>query len=94
MARNIIFVTLFLLFYGGLFLLGNHKETDLTDRNGYGVFDGSEYESERFGIKLDFDDDWLVFDGVSIENTFLSQNRRIIRRTYEQQCLYRRRCYP
>ncbi len=73
MARNIIFVTLFLLLYGGLFLLGNHKEADLTDRNGYGVFDGTKYESERFSIKLDFDDDWLVFDGVSIENTFLSQ---------------------
>lgn len=68
MARNIIFVILFVVLYGGLVLLGTQKNDDtLTDRKGYGTLTDEAYDCERFSMKMEFEPEWIVFDGVSVD---------------------------
>lgn len=68
MARNIIFIILFVVLYGGLVLLGTQKKEDtLTDRKGYGTLTDEAYDCERFSVKMEFEPEWLVFDGVSAD---------------------------
>lgn len=75
MARNIIFIILFVLIYGGLFLFFSSKSDEpLTDRNNYGTFDDRTYNCDRFSMKMEFSDDWLVYDGVTMKDIILSLN--------------------
>ena len=68
MARNIIFIILFVVLYGGLVLLGTQKKDDtLVDRKGYGTLTDEEYDCERFSIKMKFEPEWIVFDGASAD---------------------------
>ncbi|MBQ8410475.1 MAG: hypothetical protein IJX15_01930 [Ruminiclostridium sp.] len=68
MARNIIFIILFVVLYGGLVLLGTQKKDDtLVDRKGYGTLTDEAYDCERFSIKMKFEPEWIVFDGVSAD---------------------------
>lgn len=74
MIRNIIFIILFLLICGGVYLFINNDTSTLTDRNQYGTFNGDCYECERFSFSLDFKPEWLVFDGVSVEKAALKNS--------------------
>lgn len=68
MARNIIFIILFVVLYGGLVLLGTQKKDDtLVDRKGYGTLTDEAYDCERFSIKMKFEPEWIVFDGASAD---------------------------
>ena len=68
MIRNVIFIILFVILYGGAYLLlDNSNNQTLTDRNEYGEFTGHTYNCNRFSVKMEYDEDWLVFDGVSME---------------------------
>ncbi len=72
MIKNIIFIILFILLYGGLYLLISRDSTTLTDRNGYGEFTNSTYDCERFSMKMEYDESWVIFDGKSVEESLYS----------------------
>lgn len=79
MFRNILFVLLFILVYGLIFLLGSYSPPSiLTDRTENGAFtaaaDGSVvYQSDLYGIELSYDPDWIVFDGLQLEKQYRDQ---------------------
>ncbi len=76
MFRNILFVLLFILVYGVIFLLGSYSpENTLTDRAENGTFttaaDGSVvYSTDLYGLELSYEPDWIVFDGLQLEKQF------------------------
>lgn len=83
MIKNTIFVILFILLYGGLFLFLSKNEKSLTDRNGYGEFTGSTYDCERFSMKMEYDESWLIYDGKSVEESlYTTLSREEIEKTY------------
>lgn len=73
MLRNILFILLFILVYGAVFLLGSYRpENSISDRTENGEFitdtDGStRYATDRYGFELSYAPDWIVFDGVQLE---------------------------
>lgn len=79
MFRNILFVILFILVYGMIFLLGSYSPaSDLTDRTENGTFtsapDGSVvYRTDLYGLELSYKPDWIVFDGLQLEKQFRDQ---------------------
>lgn len=70
MARNIIFIILFIVLYGGLFLLGSVKTEEMTDRNGFGEFTESGYSCDAYSFEMEFEPDWIPMDGVAIEKCY------------------------
>ena len=83
MIKNAIFVILFILLYGGLFLFLSKNDTPHTDRNGYGEFTGSTYDCERFSMKMEYDESWLIYDGKSVEESlYTTLSREEIENTY------------
>lgn len=79
MFRNILFVILFILVYGAIFLLGSYSpESTLTDRAENGTFttaaDGSVvYRTDLYGLELSYEPDWIVYDGLQLEKQFRDQ---------------------
>lgn len=73
MFRNVVFILLFLLIYGAVFLLGSYRPpSTLTDRTGNGEFSaapggGTRYVTERYGLEFSYEPDWVVFDGLQHE---------------------------
>ncbi|MCM1335596.1 MAG: hypothetical protein NC084_07245 [Bacteroides sp.] len=73
MLRNILFILLFLLVYGAIFLIGSYRPNEaLTDRAENGTFStetdgGIRYVSDRYGLTFDYEPDWIIFDGVQLE---------------------------
>ncbi len=84
MAKNIIFIILFIVLYGGLFLfVTNKNDSALVDRNGYGTLTDEYYDCERFSVKMEFEPEWLVFDGITIDGmpefeNFISEAERYL----------------
>lgn len=76
MFRNILFILLFILVYGAIFLLGSYSPPYiLTDRAENGTFtaaaDGSiVYRTDLYGFELSYDPDWIIFDGLQLEKQF------------------------
>jgi len=71
MARNIVFITLFIVLYGGLFLLGNYKMGgELTDRNGFGELTETHYDCDKYSIEMDFKDEWIIVDGLTLKESY------------------------
>ncbi len=70
MARNILFITLFIALYGTLFLLGTSGGDEITDRNGFGEFSENHYSCEACGFEMDFKSDWIPLDGKAIANSY------------------------
>lgn len=71
MARNVVFIILFVVLYGGIFLLGNYKVGGkLTDRNGFGELTESHYDCDRYSIEMDFKDEWIIVDGLSLKENY------------------------
>lgn len=46
----------------------NGKQT--IDRNGYGEFKNSVYDCERFKFRIEYNEEWLTFDGIAMEEIF------------------------
>lgn len=74
MIRNIIFIVLFVVLYGGLYLFASNNGGNLTDRNGYGEMTDTYYDCERFSVKMEFEPDWIVFDGVSMDESIANSS--------------------
>lgn len=72
MLRNIIFIVLFVALYGGAYLLFFNNDSTLVDRNGYGELTETHYDCERFSMEMDFEPEWLVFDGAAIKESALN----------------------
>ena len=71
MARNIVFIILFIVLYGGIFILGNYKTGGtLTDRNGFGELTESHYDCDKYSIEMDFEDKWLITDGMTVRESY------------------------
>ena len=70
MARNIIFIVLFILLYGGLFLFGTKSTGAPEDRNDYGEFTESGYRCDICDLEMEFDPTWIPMDGISVEQSY------------------------
>ncbi len=82
MARNILFIILFVLVYGFILLTGLRKPGQTpTDRTECGEFTatdegGCRYVSELYGIDASFGPDWIVYDGI--------QSEKILRKNFSE----------
>ena len=70
MARNIIFIVLFVVLYGGLILFGCKGNTEIIDRGGYGEFTETGYSCEACSFDMEFDPSWIAMDGTSVANDY------------------------
>lgn len=70
MLKNIVFIVLFVLLYGGAYIMLSGG-SELTDRNGYGELTETHYNCERFSMEMDFEPEWLVYDGVALKESTL-----------------------
>lgn len=67
MLKNIIFIVLFVLLYGGAYMLIFNSDSTLIDRNGYGELTETHYSCERFPMEMDFEPEWLILDGQALK---------------------------
>lgn len=73
MFRNVVFILLFILIYGAVFLIGSYRPpSTLTDRTGNGEFlaetgGGTRYVTDRYGLEIAYKPEWVVFDGLQHE---------------------------
>lgn len=73
MFRNVVFILLFILIYGAVFLIGSYRPSStLTDRAENGEFSvradgGTRYVSDRYGLEFSYEPEWIVFDGLQLE---------------------------
>lgn len=70
MARNIIFIILFIVLYGGLFLLGSKTSETTVDRNGFGEFSENHYSCDACSFEMELKPEWIPLDGVAIEKAY------------------------
>lgn len=70
MARNIVFIILFVVLYGGLFFLGTTGGDEITDRSGYGEFSENHYSCEACNFEMEFDSNWIPLDSTAIKNSY------------------------
>lgn len=73
MVRNIVLIILFIVLYGGMFVLSSQKAEETTDRNGFGEFYDNKYSCEACNFEMEFKPDWITMDGVSIENLYTEE---------------------
>ena len=76
MARNIIFIILFVVLYGGLLLFGTKKTEAPEDRNYYGEFTENGYDCDACSFEMEFDPAWIPMDGVSVEQSYTTAELR------------------
>lgn len=70
MARNIIFITLFIVLYGGLFLLLSKDGDEVVDRGGFGEFSENHYSCEACNFEMELKPGWIPLDGAAIANRY------------------------
>ena len=73
MVRNIVLIILFIVLYGGMFMLSSQKAEETTDRNGFGEFYDNKYSCEACNFEMEFKPDWITMDGVTIEKMYTSE---------------------
>lgn len=70
MARNILFIILFIVLYGGLFLLCTQDGEEMIDRGGFGEFSENHYSCEACNFEMELDPDWIPLDGGAIAHSY------------------------
>ena len=73
MARNILFIILFIVLYGGLALLCTKDGEEMIDRGGYGEFSENHYSCEACSFEMELEPDWIPLDGVAIQNSYTKE---------------------
>ncbi len=77
MLKNIIVIVSFVLVCGGLLLFfNNNKPKEFHDRNGYATMTDNHYVNQRFTFEMDFQSEWIVYDGVTLLDTSLDAYTR------------------
>ena len=73
MARNILFIILFIVLYGGLTLLCTKDGEEMIDRGGYGEFSENYYSCEACSFEMELESDWIPLDSVAIEHSYTKE---------------------
>ncbi len=70
MARNILFIVLFVVLYGGLVLLFTKDGEEMIDRGGFGEFSENHYSCEACNFEMELEPDWIPLDGAAIAHSY------------------------
>lgn len=73
MARNILFIILFIVLYGGLFLFCTKNGEEMIDRGGFGEFSENHYSCEACNFEMELESDWIPLDGTAIRHGYTKE---------------------